>query len=294
METVTGEAAVDPAMLVADVATLVSLPEVVLRVNELVDDPRSSAEDIGLVVAQDAALTARLLKLANSAMFGRSRTVDTIGRAIALLGTRQVRDLTLGLTATRAFDGIPNELVTMTSFWRHNLLCGVAARQLAGACSRGRPDSSFVAGLLHDIGQLVMFNRLPNESRCALLMASHEPARPPVYLCERKMMGCDHAAVGGALARRWQLPENLVESIEFHHEPARARHHPLIVSITHIANSAAALAAQDSQDFADAPPIEPVAFEVTGLDRALVLEVAAGARGALDEVRQLFQLPELH
>lgn len=294
MEALAADPQVDPATLVGDVAMLVSLPEVVLRINELVDDPRSSAEDIGLVVAQDAALTARLLKLANSAMFGRSRTVDTIGRAIALLGTRQVRDLTLGLTATRAFDGIPNELVTMNSFWHHSLLCGVAARQLAGACSRGRPESSFVAGLLHDIGQLVLFNRLPNESRCALLMASHEPARPPVYLCERKMMGCDHAAVGGALARSWKLPENLAEAIEFHHEPARAREHPLIVSVTHLANTVAALAMLDSREFDDAPPVDPVAFEVTGLNRAQLLEVAAGSRAALDEVRQLFHLPELH
>lgn len=88
---------IDPEKLVGDVATLVSLPEVVVRMNALVDDPANSAEDIGRAVSQDAALTTRLLTLANSAMFGMSSEVDTIGRAIAVLGTRQVRDLAVGL-----------------------------------------------------------------------------------------------------------------------------------------------------------------------------------------------------
>ena len=284
----------DPETLVIDVATLVSLPEVVLRINALVDDPKSSAEDIGRVVAQDAALTARLLTLANSAMFGRQRKIDTVGRAIAVLGTRQVRDLTLGLSAVRAFSGIPNELVSMGSFWHHSVLCAVAARLLAGECARGRPDSSFVAGLLHDIGQLVLFNKLPEQSRKALLMSIDAPNEPDLHVCEREILGFDHAAIGGALARRWRLPPNLVECIEFHHDPARAQSHPLEVAIVHLANTAAALAETESDEFEDAPQIAAVAYEVTGLRGAQVLAAAAGARGAVQEVKALFQMPDLH
>src|SRR5262249_31569745 len=161
-------------------------------------------------------LTARLLTLANSAMFGLSRQVDTVGRAIAVLGTRQVRDLTLGLSAVRSFAGIPNELVSMQSFWHHSVLCAVTARQLAGEGRGGRPDSSFVAGLLHDVGQLVLFNKLPRESHAALLMSIDEPNEPDLHLCERALLGFDHAAVGGALARSWHLPAALTECIEFH------------------------------------------------------------------------------
>ena len=284
----------DPETLVTDVATLVSLPEVVLRINALVDDPTSSAEDIGRVVSQDAALTARLLTLANSAMFGRQRKIDTVGRAIAVLGTRQVRDLTLGLSAVRAFSGIPNELVSMGSFWHHSVLCAVAARSLAAECARGRPDSSFVAGLLHDIGQLVLFNKLPEQSRRALLMSVDAPNEPDLHVCEREILGFDHAAIGGALARHWRLPPNLVECMEFHHDPVRAQSHPLDVAIVHLANSAAVLAEVESDEFEDAPQIEPVAFEITGLRGAQVLAVAAGARGAVEEVKALFQMPGLH
>jgi len=284
----------DPDTLVGDMGALVSLPEVVVRINELVDDPTSSAEDIGRAVQQDPALTTRLLTLANSAMFGLSRKVDTIGRAIALLGTRQVRDLTLGLSAARTFAGIPNELVSMESFWHHSTLCAVSARALANQCSRGRPDSSFVAGLLHDVGQLVLFNKLPHESSAALLMSIDEPNEPELYLCERELIGFDHAAVGGALARRWHLPAALAESIEFHHEPARAQRHPLDVAIVHIANSLAALIEIDSLEYEDAAPIAPVAWEVTGLKREDVLGLVADTRSAVDEAKRLLQLPGMH
>jgi HD-like signal output (HDOD) protein len=284
----------DPDKLVSDVATLVSLPEVVLRINQMVDDPKSSAEDIGRIVAQDAALTARLLTLANSALFGMQRKVDTVGRAIAVLGTRQVRDLTLGLSAVRAFSGIPNDLVSMGSFWHHSVLCAVAARSLAGQCVRGRPESSFVAGLLHDIGQLVLFAKAPTESRQALLMTIDAPNEPDLHLCEREILGFDHARVGGLLARRWRLPPSLAEAIEFHHEPARAGSHPLDVAIVHLANSAAVLAEVESEEFEDAPPIEPVAFEVTGITRGQLLETAATARATVEEVKSLFQMPGLH
>jgi putative nucleotidyltransferase with HDIG domain len=284
----------NPDQIVGDVATLVSLPEVVVRINALVDDPTSSAEDIGRVVSQDAALTARLLTLANSAMFGMQRKIDTVGRAIAVLGTRQVRDLTLGLSAVRAFTGIPNDLVSMGSFWHHSVLCAVAARTLAAECARGRLDSSFVGGLLHDIGQLVMFNKLPEESRRALLMTIDAPNEPDLHLCEREILGFDHAVIGGALARRWRLPPSLVECIEFHHDPGKAQAHPLDVAIVHIANSTAVLAEVESDEIEDAPAIDPVAFEITGLGRAQVLAVAAASRGAVEEVKALFQMPGLH
>ena len=284
----------DPERLAGDVATLVSLPEVVVRINELVEDPQSSAEDIGRVVAQDTALTARLLTLANSALFGLSRKVDTIGRAIAVLGTHQVRDLTLGLSAARAFNGIPNSLVSMGSFWHHSVLCAVAARLVAGSCVRGRPDSSFVAGLLHDVGQLVLFNKLPEQSRTALAMTVMAPDEPDLHVCEQRILGFDHAAVGGALARRWRLPPSLAESIEFHPEPARARSHPLDVAVVHIANSVAVLAELESERWEDAAVVQPVAWEITGLARGQALACAAAACDAAEDVKTLFQLPGLH
>jgi putative nucleotidyltransferase with HDIG domain len=245
-------------------------------------------------VQQDPSLTARLLKLANSAMFGMQRQVDTVSRAVAVLGTRQVRDLTLGLAAARAFEGIPNSLVSMGSFWHHSVMAAVCAKLVAAEVPRGRPDSAFVAGLLHDVGQLVMFNKLPEQAHRALLMTIDEPGEPDLHVCERQLLGFDHADVGGALARRWGLPVALQECIEFHHRPELARQHPLDVAVVHVANSLAVLAELESDDFGDAVEIHPVAWELTRLSRARALELLPEARSAVEDAKTLFQLPGLN
>jgi putative nucleotidyltransferase with HDIG domain len=284
----------DPDRLVGDVANLVSLPEVVVRINSLVDDPKSTADDIGRAVAQDPALTAKLLRIANSAMFGLTRQVETITRAVTVLGTRQIRDLTLGLSAAHAFDGIPNELVSPASFWHHSVLAATCGRLVASECVGGRRENAFVAGLLHDIGQLVLFAKAPEDSYRALEMTIDLPGEPELWVCEREVFGTDHAAVGGALARRWQLPVSLQECIEFHHEPQRASEYPVDVAVTHIANIVAQLVEIESTDLSDVPAIDPMALEVTGFTAAHVEDICAQARDAAADVKNMMQLPELH
>jgi HD-like signal output (HDOD) protein len=260
--------------LVDSIEDLVTLPEVALRIARMVEDPSSSATDIGREISHDAALTARLLRIANSPALGHHGKIATISRAITVLGVRQVRDLTVGLTAIRTFEGISNELVTMESFWRHSFLCAAAAGQIAARRGRGgRDDSPFVAGLLHDIGQLVLFSRAPVQARQALLMSVDSADDLGLFLCEREVMGFDHGAVGLALAQKWGLPRSLQECIEFHHEPARAKAHSLEVATVHIANSAAVLAEIGSCELTDAPAISDAALRAAGMDAAGVLEI---------------------
>jgi len=253
----------------------------------MVDDPTSSAADIGREISQDAALTARLLRIANSPAFGQHGKIATISRAITVLGIRQVRDLTVGLTAIRSFDGIGNELVTMESFWRHSVLCAVAAGQIADRRERARDDTSFVAGLLHDIGQLVLFNRAPVLERQALLMSIDSADDRGLFLCEREVVGFDHGAVGLALARNWAMPRSLQECIAFHHEPLRAQAHALEVATVHVANSVAVLAEIGSSDLADAPPISAAALRAVNLNADGVREIALQTRKSAAEVLPL-------
>jgi HD-like signal output (HDOD) protein len=267
-----------PEGLVANIKDLVTLPEVALRIARMVDDPNSSANDIGRAISNDAALTLRLLRIANSPSFGQHGKIATISRAITVLGVRQVRDLTVGLTAIRTFDGMPNELVTMGSFWRQSVLCAVAAGHIAERRNGGRGDTRrgdtpFVAGLLHDIGELVLFSRVPALARQALLMSIDAVDDLGLYLCERKVMGFDHGAVGAVLAQNWGLPSSLKECIQFHHEPERAQEHPVEVATIHIANSLAVLAEIGSTDLRDAPPISPAALRTARLDPANLSEI---------------------
>jgi HD-like signal output (HDOD) protein len=264
-----------PEGLIAGIKDLVTLPEVALRIARMVDDPSSSSADIGRAISQDAALTARLLRIANSPAFGQHGKIATISRAITVLGVRQVRDLTVGLTAVRTFEGIGNELVTMESFWRHSFLCAVAAGQIAARRSRSPDDSPFIAGLLHDVGQLVLFSRAPQSARQALLMSVDSADDRGLYLCEREILGFDHGAVGLALARNWGMPRSLQECIEFHHEPERAQDYPAEVATVHIANSVAVLAEIGSSELADAPVISAAALRAAKMDLAGVLDIAS-------------------
>lgn len=275
-----------PQGLVASIKDLVTLPDVAMRIARMVNDPNSSAADIGREVSKDPALTVRLLRIANSPALGQKGKIATISRAITLLGVRQVRDLTVGLMAVRTFDGIGNELVTMASFWRHSVLCAVAASQIAERRKGSRDDSPFIAGLLHDIGQLVLYSRAPELARRALLMSVDDPDDTGLHVCERDVMGFDHAAVGVALARNWQLPLALQECIEFHHEPERAPTHPLEAATVHVANSIAVLAEIGSEDLTDAPRISDAALRAIQLDAASLTEIIAKTREAAEDVLQ--------
>jgi putative nucleotidyltransferase with HDIG domain len=275
-----------PQRLVAWIKDLVTLPDVAMRIARMVNDPNSSAADIGREVSKDPALTARLLRIANSPALGQNGKIATISRAITLLGVRQVRDLTVGLTAVRTFDGIGNELVTMASFWRHSVLCAVAATQIAERRKGSRDDSPFIAGLLHDIGQLVLYSKAPELARRALLMSVDDPDDAGLYVCEREVMGFDHAAVGVALARNWGLPQALQECIEFHHEPQLAPSHPLEAATIHVANSVAVLAEIGSEDLTDAPRISDAALRATKLDAASLTEIIGKTRESTEDVLQ--------
>jgi HD-like signal output (HDOD) protein len=273
-----------PEGLVADIKDLATLPEVALRIANMVDDPASSATDIGREIGNDAALTARLLRIANSHAFGQHGKIVTLNRAIAVLGVRRVRDLTVGLTAIRTFDGIGNSLVTMESFWRQSVLCAIAAGHIVARRGGHRGESPFIAGLLHDIGQLVLFNRVPELARQALLMSIDATDDLGLYLCERKIMGFDHGAVGVALARKWGLPLSLQECIQFHHEPERAQAHPIEVATVHIANSVAVLAEIGSTDLRDAPAISQAALRAVKLDSTNVAEIVRQTQESAQEI----------
>jgi len=276
-----------PETLTGGIKDLVTLPDVAMRIARMTDDPRASATDIGREISNDAALTARLLRLANSAAYGQHRKIATVSRAITVLGVRQVRDLTVGLTAVRAFDGISNNLVTMEAFWRHSVLCAVAAGQIGGRRDAARTESPFVAGLLHDMGQLVMYSRVPEASRETLLMLADATDDVGLYQCERAVMTFDHAAVGAALARNWGLPDALLECIEFHHEPHLARNFPIDVATVHIANSIAVLAEIGSAELGDAPALAPGALKLAKLDPEILPQIIEQTRTAAAEIMPL-------
>jgi putative nucleotidyltransferase with HDIG domain len=233
--------------IVKDVSGLTSLPEVSIKVNQMVDDPDCGVNEIGKVISQDPALSAQLLRIANSPFYGFSATIDSISRAVTVLGTQQIRDLVFSTTATKAFSGIPNEIISVDDFWHHSLYCGLLARELANQNHKAQGEMLFTAGLLHDIGHLVMFNRIPELSNQAIMHTIEPGVNLELYQSEREMIGFDHAEVGGKLAEQWQLPKNLIECVMYHHEPERATDFPDEVLLIYIANKVASQAYESDE-----------------------------------------------
>lgn len=274
--------------LVQDISGLITLPDIYLRINRQIDNPESSTTDIANAIKQDAAFTARLLKVANSPLYHFPSSIDTVDKAVTIIGTSQVRNLALSMSVASSFAGLPNELVSMANFWRHSLLCGLCARHLAQSARRGDPDALFTAGLLHDIGELILFNRLPEQAKAALNMVLDSSDEIPVYLAEREVMGFDHSDVGGELARNWQLPPLLTECIAHHHKLAEAKQFPREAAVIHLANILAQLAEIDSLDLADVEAIDPLAWQLTGLTEAVIEPVVRATQAEVSDIEKMF------
>lgn len=279
----------DITELLKGVGGLVTLPDVFIRINKLVEDPNSNMADIAKVVGQDPSFTVRLLRVANSSFYGFSSTIDTVTKAVSLIGTSQIRSLALATSVASSFEGLPNTLVSMEHFWRHSLYCALAARILAKQARKCDPDAVFTAALLHDIGQLVIFNRMPQLAKEALLLVLDSADELPVYLAERQIMEFDHAQVGGELARLWKLPPMLEECIEFHHDISAAQRFPREVALVHIANILALMAEVRTLNTDDVSPIDPQAWEVLGLNADEVIQLTVeAAQEEIAEAEKLF------
>ncbi|MDH5228533.1 MAG: HDOD domain-containing protein [Gammaproteobacteria bacterium] len=224
-----------PEALVEGVDKLVSLPEVCFLVNDLINDPKTDIEDIGQVISQDPDLTARLLKLVNSSYYGFNQRVDTVTRAILLVGLKELQHMVWASKAVESFTDISPSDANMASFWRHSIFTAVVARILARDRNVLHPERLFVAGLLHDVGRLLIFHRLP-EQAAQIISSIKERSEYEACEIEQEVLGYDHTQIAHALLTQWQLPPSLVEAIQYHHNPAAADQAILEASILHVAN----------------------------------------------------------
>lgn len=196
------------------------LPDTYLRLSEVLRDPNVNSERIAAVVRLDPGLTARLLRLANSAAMGASNKVENVSQAATRIGTNQLHNLALSTSIVRMFRGMPEHLLDMRSFWTHSIAVGFATSALARAGGQPRTESLFVRGLLHDVGTLVMCLTRPGDVR-RVLVETENSGRPHEEV-EREMLGYTHEHIGTGLMRVWGLPDDVVQAVRFHHRPSLA------------------------------------------------------------------------
>ncbi|MGH8595222.1 MAG: HDOD domain-containing protein, partial [Gammaproteobacteria bacterium] len=223
--------------LIDDTTALVSPPDVCLKINELVADERTSLEDIAAVVIRDPSLTAKVLKLANSPYYGLATKVDTVSRAVMLLGMRELQKLVCALCAVQSFSKLSSAVTNMNSFWRHAVYTGLAAQALARHANVLHPERLFVAGVMHDIGTLLINQRFPELAEVAIREAAG--SEDELYRIEHARLGFDHAHLAGLMLHHWRLPAALVDAVTMHHAPHQARLAPVDAAILKVADGLA-------------------------------------------------------
>jgi len=256
------------AHLLRDPVELPSLPTVYVRLLEVMNDPYSSAADVGAIIGDDPSLTARLLRLVNSAFYGFPSRIESVKQALSVVGTQQLHDLALATSVVEMFKDMPDELVNMELFWHHSLACGVCARALAGERRESNVERLFVAGLLHDIGRLIMYLRDPEGARSALERSRAD--NQLLYVAEREVLGYDHAVVGEGLLRAWNLPSSLREPVAYHHNPVIATRFTVDAAIVHVADIVAHAMLLGNSGERFVPPVTPAAWDRLELDPSVV------------------------
>jgi HD-like signal output (HDOD) protein len=212
-----------------------TLPQVVEKIIDIVDNPTTSASDLNKAISMDQALSAKILKLVNSAFYGFPKKIETLTQAIVILGFNTVRSLALSISMVDFFSGKGSKhRLNYPEFWRHSIGVSILARELAKKSFPAITEEAFVAGLLHDIGIIILDQFLPVEyARTFQMMRSDKIL---LYEAEQKTLGLTHADVGRMLAERWNLPDPLMYSISFHHDPSPARSYFPTTALIHAAN----------------------------------------------------------
>lgn len=267
--------------IVAQIDRLASLPESYLRVKRVLDDPNGTTAQLVEAMMTDTAMTARVLRIVNSPFFGFPGRVETVTRAVSVLGMQQVHDMVLAWAISSAFTDLRPPGISMKEFWRKSVARAIAARLLARHARLIDAGRLFVEGLLSDIGHLVMFTQIPDLAIQA--MDLHKRSNRPLHECEREIIGCDYAQVGAALVSAWQLPPTFNEPIACQIEPSAAIVHRLEACILHVAGTLA----QSVSGVPDPPPDEG-ALVILALDDATLNDLQSQVSVELDGVVAAF------
>jgi HD-like signal output (HDOD) protein len=219
---------------IEEITGLISLPEIYLKVRRLMDDETSEIDDFAQVIIVDPNLSTRVLKIVNSAYFGFQEPVDSITRAINMIGIGQLHNMVLGVAAISSLD-LPNDILPLKPFWHNSLYTGVLSQQLAGRLNLPRSDRMFMAGLLHEIGHLVLCAKLPDHAREAIRV-SVQSGRP-LHEIQRQMLNCHYGDIAAMLLDNWKLPKELQDLVRYHPDPRSAPSQQLETALLHLAHA---------------------------------------------------------
>jgi putative nucleotidyltransferase with HDIG domain len=273
------------------IKSLPTLSASTLRLSQLIRDDRSSAADFEKVIRPDLALTANLLRVANSAYFGLRNRAESVRQAITLLGLKRVFDVATSAALAPAIPArLPGYEVDARTFWIHSAAVAVLSERIAAELRLKTPDLLFTAGLLHDVGKLAVCAFVAEEQEQILALTS---AGRPFVLAEKDVLGVTHAELGGSVAEAWSLPQAVAWSARWHHAPtaAPADVDATLVALVHVADALAHQLGFGADAGELARNIDLEAASRLGLNVRRLESVASGSLEHIRELGELFQRP---
>ncbi len=257
-------------------ARMITLPDIYWRLKEVLARHDYSMDEVAGLITYDPSLTARLLHLVNSAYFGFAAQIETVQHAVSILGVREIEELVLATSIADALGDYECEQLDIKQFWLRSVYRAIAARNIANECQLIDSERMFVAGLLSDIGHLILYQSVP----VLMQQASRESRETGKRLhhAEREVIGFDHARVAATLMKNWKLPESLVSIVEHYLEPDPQSNYALEAAVVHLAASLGDAFADDGDLDEQLAMVNPVVWNLTDLDesRCAVVDAAVG------------------
>lgn len=250
--------------LVERIGELPTLPSVIHRINQLLTNPRTSANEVGSAIASDQVIASKVIKLVNSAFYGFPGRINTITHAIVILGFSTVKNVVLTTAILSAFDTrrkLPG--FDLMGFWKHSVATGAVAKVLAKQTNFKGQEEAFISGLLHDLGKLILALHLSEEFQALVELADRKHIL--FYEAEKERLGITHCELGQWLANRWNLPPDLTSVLAFHHTPARAGKYIQLNAIVQLADVLARGLQIGHPGDKTIPIIDPEILKIVGL-----------------------------
>jgi putative nucleotidyltransferase with HDIG domain len=221
---------------IENISGLPTLPTVIDRITRLLQNPQTSAEEIGKAITVDQALASKVLKLVNSAFYGFPGKIGTITHSVVILGFSTVKNVVLTASIFDIFHrkGSPLGSFDIEQFWKHSIATGAASQAIAKHIGFEQKETCFIAGLLHDIGKLILCHHMPAEF--ARIVNNAAAKEILFYESERELFDLTHCEVGDILTRKWNLPPELQQSVLHHHNPSPSHNHYMVTAIVHAAD----------------------------------------------------------
>ncbi|MGE0645099.1 MAG: HDOD domain-containing protein [Nitrospira sp.] len=277
--------------LVESCTNVFTLPEIYFRVRDVVDDPDSTIDDLADALKLDPAISVRLLRMVNSALYGFPKQIDTITRAVNLLGFQAVNDLVTATTISRTFSGMTIELMDVPKFWRKCVLCAVLAGKIAKSCGIGDSERFFIEGLLREIGHFVLYQTVPQRAQSALVEADYLDSA--IAEVEQSNIGCDFVEVGAELIRFWGMPMQIEQAIRYQLSPKEAGEFALHASIVHLAGVVADHEELEPNRRQAVIPLDPFALTTTGFAMENLPALLSETHAQLHDTLALIHAPAM-